>query len=384
MLRFLLFPALLLAALQAESFVSSKVCKQCHPLIYKEYAASLHRNASIYNDPVHKAVWDRHPAKAKERYGCAACHTPTDTKLTADLNAKKPAMPEPNRWEKEEAINCAYCHRIESIEKHTRFNTNRISPKAKTFFAAKNGKTTGEVLKFHREKSFFGLSGGVTGSPFHTIDYGNRNFVSGETCMGCHDHKRNAKGFAVCDMEVKAGGKATCISCHMPQVKGSFSTIVDSKTHAYHGFAGVYNAPQALAKTVRLSVEKNRDGFTAVIVNDANHRLFAHPLRLGLLKATIGRDGREIALKPVAFYRVIGVDGKPSMPWLAEEVVRENAIGAFERKAVFFDTPLQPGDRLTLTLGVYPVNPKAAKKLGLGGDKSATEFVPFVTKHFDF
>jgi hypothetical protein len=301
------------------------------------------------------------------------------------LAVKKPALPEPDKWQKDEAINCAYCHRIESIEEHAHFNTNRISPKPKTFFAAKNGKTGDSVVKFHREKSFFGMNGRVQGSPFHTIDYGNPNFSNGNVCMGCHDHKENAHGFAICDMKAETGkSKKNCISCHMPQVPGSYSTIVKSKTHAYHGFSGIRNAPQLLASSVKLSAEKGKNGFTAVIVNDANHQLFAHPLRLGMLKASIERDGKTIELPPVAFFEVIGTDGRPAMPWMADEVVKSNTIGPFERKAVWFDTPLQPGDYLTLTLGVYPVNPKAAKKLGLENDREATTFVPFVTERIGF
>ncbi len=382
--RILALFTLMMASLYAQTFISSQVCKKCHPAIYKEYAQSMHRNASIYNDPVHKAVWDKHPWKAKKKYGCAACHTPTDTKLTEALAKKQPAMPREDEWQKNEPINCAYCHRIERIEKHAHFNKNRINDKPKTFYAAKEGKTKDEVLHFRHESSFFGMNGGVEGSPFHTIDYGNKNFVSGGTCMGCHDHKQNGRGFSVCSMGIKAGGKATCISCHMPQVPGSFSTIIDSKTHAYHGFSGIYNAPKTLGKYIRLSVEKTPHGFTAVIVNDANHKLFAHPLRVGMLKAVIEREGKKIPLKPVRFYRMIGKDGKPAMPWLADMVVKENAIDAFARKAVAFDTPLQPGDRLTLTLGVYPVNPKAVKKLGLQGDAAVTTFVPFVSKTFRF
>jgi hypothetical protein len=77
----LLLPLLSLATIALA--LDNTTCQKCHPKIYKEYQTSAHKNASIYNDPIHKAIWDLHPAKKKENYKCAKCHTPSDKQLVA-------------------------------------------------------------------------------------------------------------------------------------------------------------------------------------------------------------------------------------------------------------------------------------------------------------
>ena len=55
---------LLASSLQALSN-ESKVCQKCHPIIYDEYYDSSHRKASVCNNPIHKAYWDKHPKDEK-------------------------------------------------------------------------------------------------------------------------------------------------------------------------------------------------------------------------------------------------------------------------------------------------------------------------------
>jgi len=365
-------------------FVSSKVCSKCHPLIYKEYMGSMHRKSSIYNDPVHRAVWKKHPMLKKKKYECAVCHTPSDTRLIQRLDAGKPALPTPDEIQKNEPIGCAYCHRIASVENHAKHGKNILSDKPKYYFAAKNGKSVKEAIEFHQKSSFFGLSRATTGSPFHTIDYGNEIFADGRVCLGCHDHKRNGKGLNVCSMKRSdKASKKNCIGCHMPQVPGSFNTIQKSATHAYHGFAGLHNGSDYLKKYVKLEAVKNEGKLVVKIVNEANHQLFTHPLRLAQLRISVERNGRTVQAEPVNFFRIIGHDGKPAMPWVADQVVKANTIDAASTKTVITDIRLQPQDQVTVTLGYYIVNPKAAKKLGIT-DKKLTTFQVLVSKNFQF
>ncbi|WP_456450594.1 multiheme c-type cytochrome [Hydrogenimonas sp.] len=379
----LLFAASLFAS---GGFVKSKVCSKCHPTIYKEYMGSMHRNSSVENDPVHKAVWDKHPLKAKQKYNCAVCHTPTDTKLVEAFKKGEPALPEANAIQRDEPIGCATCHRIRSIRTHTKQNENLYNDKPKYYYAAKNGKTLDKTVEFHETSSFFGLSKKTAGSPFHTIDYSNKLFANGYICLGCHDHKRNKQGFAICDIQRKKAApseKRNCITCHMPQVKGSLSTISETKTHAYHGFAGVHVRPDLLAKSIGLKAEKRGNGIVVTVKNEADHRLFSHPLRLGQLQVSIDRDGKTLELKPVDFFTMLGHKGKPAMPWVATEVLKENGIGAKETRTFAFDATLRKGDRVTVTLGYYIVNPKAAKKLGIT-DESLSEFKVLKSQTFAF
>jgi len=345
--------------------LENATCQKCHPKIFKEYEGSFHKNASIYNDSVHKAIWDLHPAKKKGNYKCAKCHTPADH----DLVAGKTTLNK-NDIQVKEPVSCLSCHQIESIEKHSKSNKNVMTKEPKTFFTADKEKK-GTKLVYQDKKSFFGMLKTRIGSPYHDIDYSNENFYDAQMCMGCHSHKQNANNFAICDLEVKVdpSSKETCISCHMPQTRGSFVNQKDSKTHAYHGTTALKMKPDMLSKYIELTLEKQEKGFKVFVKNLANHTLVPHPLRLSKLKVRILREGKTIVLDEKLFVRVIGTDGKPSMPWLATEVIKDTAIKAFEKREVVYSDMLQKGDELEAQFGYHIVNPKIAEKLKLEDEK---------------
>ena len=366
------------------SFTSSLVCKTCHPIIYDEHYNSSHRNSSIYNDPVHKAIWDRHPLKKKEKYGCAKCHTPTDTKLLKKLALKKPALPQKSEIQTEQAIACVYCHSIKSIELHEKSNKNILTTKDKTFFSARDGQEKNSELSYKLQSSKLGLLTKESGSPFHKIDFTNENFYNGNICLGCHSHKQNSHAFKVCNTQsqIKNTKKENCITCHMPKIQGSFTTLKNTKTHRYHGFTGVSNKPQMLSKYVKISLKKSNNGFDILIKNEANHQLLLHPLRVGELRVSIIRDKKVMKLARKKFVRVIGKDGKPTVPWLANSIVKDNHIKAKESRAIHFKEILKSGDIIEVQLGHYKVNPKVAKKLGLTAYKDLTKFTLFKKELF--
>jgi len=344
--------------------LDNTTCQKCHPKIYKEYQTSAHKNASIYNDPVHKAIWDMHPAKKKGNYKCAKCHTPADYGLIAEEHPL-----EENAAQHQEPISCQICHKIERIEEHAKANKNIYSKKEKTFFTANKAKK-GTKLLYHDEKSFLGLFKTRVGSPYHDIDYSNEAFYTGALCLGCHDHKQNGKGFVICDMQIKKSdtSKETCISCHMPKVSGSFVNQKDSKVHAFHGMSALTLSPTHLSKHIKLSLAAQEEGFDVLIENKANHTLASQPLRLSMLKVLIQRGGTHIK-KEQTFEKIIGTKGEPSPPWLATEVLKDTLIKAFEKRQVHFDEVLQKGDEVLVEFGYYLVNPKLSKKFQLTEEK---------------
>jgi DNA-directed RNA polymerase subunit RPC12/RpoP len=378
MKKWITFLLLSVASTQTHAALENTTCKTCHPVIYQEYQNSIHSKSSIFKDAIHKAVWDKHPAKQKGNYKCAKCHTPSDHQLIAGKSKLAD-----NPIQQSEPISCQQCHKIESVEKHTKANKNILTSKKKYFFSADQAKKGTKVV-FKEESSFFGMFTKKTGSPYHDIDYSNEGYYNGDSCMGCHSHKQNSKGFAVCDLEVKQGdSKETCVSCHMPKVKGSLANQKESATHAFHGHSIHGSTPTILSKYIKLSLEKNGNGFDVNIKNEATHTLFPQPLRLNQLRVSIEREGKVIKLKTESFARVIGTDGKPSMPWLADAVISDTSIKAHETRTVKYDTPLQKGDTVVVKFGYYVVNPKAAKKLNIT-DKSATEFIILTKKRFNF
>ena len=131
----------------------SKVCKSCHTTIYNEYYESSHRKASVFNNPIHKAYWDKHP-KDEKGYTCAKCHTPSDKQA---LNSGKL---EKNAIQEDEPISCVYCHTIKSVDEGEMSNTNISTDKHKEFFTAQSDKkgTQKAQYKLLQRKCMYGLS----------------------------------------------------------------------------------------------------------------------------------------------------------------------------------------------------------------------------------
>jgi len=369
MFRHFTFLLILFTATRIVATPENTTCKKCHPVIFAEYQHSIHSKASIFLDPVHKAVWEKHPAKATNNYKCAKCHTPSDHQLVSGRSKLSK-----NEIQQTEPISCQACHTIEHISTHAKANKNHFTDRKKYFFSADKEKKGTKVV-FREESHFLGMFKTKIGSPYHDIDYGNEAYYNGNACMGCHDHKQNGKGFVICDLEVVQGdSKETCISCHMPQTLGSLANQVHTATHAFHGTSIHNSDTEMLAKYIQLSLKKQTDGFTIAVKNKATHTLFPQPLRLAQLKVEIERDGKTIILPAVSFARVIGHAGKPAMPWLADSVISDTSIKAHETRDVSYQTVLKKGDTVIVEFGYYLVNPKAAERLGIT-DKDATGFI---------
>ncbi len=368
----------ILAVDAVAGFEESKKCQKCHPIIYDEFYGSSHRKSSVYTDPIHKAVWDKHPLKTQEKYTCAVCHTPADKELLKRLEEGKPALPQANEAQLEEGISCVSCHTIESIEIHEKANKNILSTKPKTLFSAREGQENEKNVQLKTTSSFFGMFSQKSGSPYHTIDYSNKGFYNGDMCMGCHSHKQNAHKFEVCtttQAKDTNNTKGNCISCHMPSVKGTMNTIHKTDMHIYHGFTGASNSPKMLAQYVKIAFNQSNEGFEVSIKNEATHPLFLHPLRVAQLQVTVASKDQNIILEPITFKRVIGANKKQSMPWLADSIVTDTQIQNNENRKVLFDHKLQIGDTVEVKMGFYILSKVSSKKLGLDSDKELSKFI---------
>jgi len=330
-------------------------CKTCHPIIYSEFENSMHKKSSV--DKIHRAIWKRHPLRAKGEYQCAECHAPESKK--------------DNIYQ---GIKCTTCHRIIEIEEHLKANKNIYETKNRTLYSAQKGMEDKKLI-YKTESLWFGLIKRTKGSPYHDIDYRNKIFYNGKVCMGCHSHKRNSKGLDVCRTDIRGVDRdKNCITCHMPKVKGSATTIRISDKHAFHGFLGLFNNPKLLSRYIDLSYKRINKGFSITIHNKTPHNLLLHPLRVLKLKTILKRGGEVIELKEHTFKRVIGRGGKPSMPWLADSVLEDTTIKALKSRDIKFNIELQSGDEIESYLGFYIVNPKVIKKIGLEKEKDLVEF----------
>jgi hypothetical protein len=236
------------------------------------------------------------------------------------------------------------------------------------------------------EKEYFGTMKEHIDSPYHAIvTQGNAHMQNGNVCIGCHSHKMNKSGLNICSTNIdnRMDG-ANCVSCHMPKVEGSVSAFKDTKVHAFHGFAGSHFHSDMLTKYVDLSILREVNSFVINIDNQTSHALLLHPLRLAVLKVSVTREGKTTKLKDEFFVRVIGKDGKPAMPWVANTTLKDTMIQANEKRSVRYDFKILKGDKVDAVLGWYLVNPKAIKPLDLQNEKVATEFNVFKTESFNY
>lgn len=347
--------SLLIAAPQpAQEFLPNIKCKKCHPDIYAEYEKSMHRNSTIFKDPIHKAVWDKHPVNnKKQQYKCAKCHTPTADNLSDMLGKGTTGVPDANNETHTEGILCAYCHRIESVEHGIMSNTNKIHPEEKDYYGTRD-----KPLRSRKHYQKF-----------------SEDFKSGQVCMGCHSHKKNKAKLDVCvtDMGEK-DSQENCITCHMPQVKGDVSTKGDTGTYAFHGFPGANLHKDKLVHYIHMKFIKEETGFKISIRNRSPHNMMLHPMRFTQLHVSIERDSNVQKLDSKTFMRVIGKDGKATPPWLADTVVKDTMIKGKETREIVYDNVLQKGDKVKAILGYYLLHPDAAKIFEVETDAHLEKF----------
>ncbi len=355
----------------------SKVCQKCHPIIYQEYSESSHKNASVYNNPIHKAMWEKHP-KDEKGYTCAKCHSPSD------IDSVKNGTLAKNSIQTDEAISCVYCHSIESVEDGDDSNINHVTGKNREFYTAQEDMKDKGKVEYKTVTSWFGLVKESTASPYHKIDYSNNNYYTGNVCMGCHSHTNNKHSFDITmlDAAIDEKDKNTCVTCHMPQVAGTKVTLLDTPTHAFHGIAGIYHKNLSMGQYVDFKVTQSSNGFKVSVINKSNHALFGQAFRQGILKAKIVRGKKSVDLDPFVFERTLGKDGKEVMPWNANMTLKDTLI--YAKRDVAFTNILQKGDVLELTLGVQRISKDGLKELGLDENVEFTKFRILKTQKFNF
>lgn len=363
-----------------KNFEPSTTCKGCHPIIYNEFYDSSHRKSSIYTNKIHKAVWEAQIKKEDSSYTCAKCHTPTDTKLISALaDSEKSVKPTPNSIQQHDAISCIYCHSIKSIEEHDKQNINVLSTQEKTMFAADEQNRNKKEVSFKEETSLFGLFKKKTGSPYHKIDYSNKDYYTGNSCMGCHSHMKNDRGIEVFEVE-KAGAKdleTNCITCHMPKVKGTMTTIKQTKEHRFHGFAGAHFKQELLSKYVKLKFHPSNNSFKIAIKNEASHDMFLHPLRVAVLNVEIHRGDKTIKLESTIFKKAVQSIENHTFS-------KGNMIKANENRMINYDFQLEAQDKVSTILGYYLVNPKIVDQLNLEDDLESTQFYILKKEFFSY
>lgn len=343
-------------------FEKNQQCSSCHPTIYSEYQKSQHANATIFKDKIHGAIYAPHPQHLKkEKYRCAKCHTPTADNLSALVKANNGVTPDINNETQNEAIACAYCHRIEDTVSGKAMSKNIISKEGKVYFTAKDNPGS---------------------SPFHGIKTNKAIFEDGKMCLGCHARKANKKGFDVCETDINQDApKKNCIECHMHKVDGAPSIMSSSKEHTFHGFPGLHGDLTNLSQYVKLhiAIKDDMKKFGVMIEHNVPHASTLHPLRSAKLDVMItSTDGTVTKMFGIVIDKTIGsIKGESPMstpPWLATQIIRDTTLAANSKKAYKYAWDLKSGDVITTRFGYYLVKPKALQKFNLQDNEEATKF----------
>lgn len=369
MKKFLILCALSGFAFANMHFEKNQKCSECHPTIYSEYKTSQHAKATVFKDRIHGAVYDLHPQfNKKEKYRCGACHTPTADNLNALLAANNGVTPDVDNETQNEAIACAYCHRIEDTVPGKAFSKNVVSKAGKVYFSNKSNPGT---------------------SPFHGIKTKKSVYKDGKMCLGCHARKSNKKGFDVCETNVNNNAKKkNCIECHMHKVDGAPSVLSKATKHTFHGFPGLHGDLTNLSQYISMEITTKDDNkiFTVTIDHDVPHASLLHPLRMGKLEVTVKSGSDTIKMQTRKLIKVIGsAEGpspSPTPPWLATQIIKDTRIPANSTKAYPYAWELKSGDVITAKFGYLLVKPKALKKFGLKENKEATKFRIILEKSF--
>jgi nitrate reductase cytochrome c-type subunit len=345
-------------------YARNKKCVRCHLDIYKEFKYSKHHFSNILNNPAHKAMWDGNPLSKEQKYVCASCHAPAAEDIDALISGAKSVDPKDKSIT--DGISCAFCHRIEDIHPTDKGDKYVVSKQKRVYFGTRESKQR---------------------SDFHKIKTDNPIYKNGNVCLTCHAHHKKQKllilreednqtnrycVFSKVDANVTEKAQNTkeenCITCHMPQVEGSFTDRFSTPTHAYHGFKALSTTIENSEKYIDINLTQGKETFNVILSNKMPHDLLLHPTRLFKLKIyvndkliqerTFQKESRDKQYKPLS--------------WLKENVRYPHNLLAKNKITESVKYTLQPGDKVHVVLGYYVINPDIAKKVGLNDEKSTT------------
>ncbi|HIP02396.1 MAG TPA: hypothetical protein EYG75_02660 [Campylobacterales bacterium] len=351
-------------------FAPNKKCIRCHLDIYIEFKHSKHRHSNILNNAAHKAMWDGNPLSKEQKYVCATCHAPAAEDIEGLINGT--AVAQEGDKSIDDGVSCAMCHRIADIHPTEKGDKYIVSDKKRVYYGTRESKQR---------------------SDYHKIKTDNPIFKNGDVCLTCHTQHKKQKlliqkksgekycVFSPVDENITKISQNTkeenCITCHMPQVRGSLTDRFDTPTHAYHGFSALSKKIKDAKKYIDLNLTKHSDSFEIIIHNKITHDIILHPTRLFKLKIYLN----DKVVKTVEFQKESQDRDTKPLAWLKDEIKYKNNILAKSKKSVKVDIVLKDEDKVRAVLGYHVMKPELAKKIGLK-DKKSTEFKILIDERF--
>ena len=226
-------------------FTQKKMCKRCHPAIWREWERSMH--AKAWEDPIYQEAASKVPDREKT---CDPCHAPEPILITGIGK-----MPTLRAEDREYGVSCIVCH----IDAH------------------------GAMHGPHKS----------TNPMYHANVTSEAHAKPTELCATCHGQPSVPEHNQVDSFRNSPAAEKglDCASCHMPAVKRTLSVhTYETVTVRRHTWAGSRSVSK-LKSAANLKIVREEGKATVRLTNKAGHLLPGEALRAIILDVRISDAG---------------------------------------------------------------------------------------------
>lgn len=222
-------------------FATKKMCKRCHPAIWREWERSMH--AKAWEDPIYQEAASQVPDREKT---CDPCHAPEPILITGIGQ-----MPKLREADRKYGVSCIVCH----IDAHGAMHGPHAS----------------------------------TNPMYHANVTSDAHAEPTELCATCHGQPSVPEHNQVDSFRDSPAAEKglNCASCHMPAVKRTLSVhSYETVTVRRHTWAGSRSVSK-LKSAVNLKIVRTEGKATVRLTNKAGHLLPGEALRAIILEVKI-------------------------------------------------------------------------------------------------
>ena len=222
-------------------FTKKKMCKRCHPAIWREWETSMH--AKAWEDPIYQEAASQVADREKK---CDPCHASEPILITGIGK-----MPKLRATDRKYGVSCIVCH----IDAH------------------------GAMHGPHKSNN----------PMYHANVTSEAHAKATELCATCHGQPSVPEHNQVASFRDSPAAEKglNCATCHMPAVKRQLSVhtyeTVSVRRHTWKGSRSV----SKLKSAVNLKIVRAEGEATVLLTNKAGHLLPGEALRAVILDAKI-------------------------------------------------------------------------------------------------
>ena len=280
-------------------FTTKKMCKRCHPAIWREWERSMH--AQAWEDPIYQEAASQVEDREKT---CDPCHAPEPILITGIGK-----MPKLRAEDRKYGVSCIVCH----IDAH------------------------GAMHGPHKS----------TNPMYHANVTSEAHAKPTELCATCHGQPSVPEHNQVDSFRNSPAAEKglNCASCHMPAVKRRLSVhTYENVTVRRHTWAGSRSVSK-LKSAVNLKIVRAEGKATVHLTNKAGHLLPGEALRAIILNVKISETNGTVSRHEQVF--ISAASEKPATSRISPGETREfvstlNDTEKIEAKLLYRLTPTTP------------------------------------------